>query len=329
MKPDYPGKKDGARSASGASTKREGHANGRTGVSKPLAEQRSGPDGRLSPGLYIVATPIGNMGDITERACRVLRAASVVACEDTRVTGAMLKRLGISVPLLAYHEHNADRIRPQLLARVAAGEAVALVSDAGTPLISDPGYKLVRCAAEDGLSVVPVPGASALLTALMVAGLPTDRFLFAGFLPSRSKARREALSSLAAVPATLVFYESVHRLPESLADMAVVLGGRPGAVCRELTKLYEDVRRGSLTDLAALYAQEGAPRGEAVVVVGPPVPVDAPVPGEDIDALLRQSMETLSIRDAAALVAGRTGLKKRDVYARALALAALTPDRGR
>ncbi|WP_322099424.1 16S rRNA (cytidine(1402)-2'-O)-methyltransferase [Haematospirillum jordaniae] len=314
MKPDSPGKKKGARLTSGATGKREGHASGHDAVSKPV------PERTLSAGLYIVATPIGNMGDITERACRVLAGADVVACEDTRVTGAMLKRLGMSVPLLAYHEHNADRVRPQILARVAGGEAVVLVSDAGTPLISDPGYKLVRSAADEGLSVIPVPGASALLTALMVAGLPTDRFLFAGFPPARSKARQDLFASLAAVPATLVFYESVHRLPESLADMAAVLGDRPAAVCRELTKLYEDVRRGSLPELSALYEQEGAPRGEVVVVVGPPSDTGHAVSTDDIDALLRQSLQTLSIRDAVSLVAGQTGVKKRDVYARALEL---------
>lgn len=289
---------------------------GGAGGSKP----RPGARGGLQPGLHIVATPIGNLGDLSDRARRTLAEADVVACEDTRVTGGLLQRIGARAALMPYHEHNAERMRPQLLERLRAGAVVALVSDAGTPLVSDPGYKLVRDAAEIGIPVVPVPGPSALLAALMVAGLPTDRFLFAGFLPSKAKARRDALRELAAVPATLVFYEAVHRLAESLAAMAEELGPRPAAVCRELTKLHEEVRRGALDTLADQYAAAGAPKGEVVVVVGPPVPTDAPA-AADLDGLLRAALKEQSVRDAAATVAAATGLKKRIVYARALELA--------
>lgn len=319
----------GAGDPAGFDTGAEDPAGFDTGAEDPVGDDAtvagdaSKPQATSLPaGLYVVATPIGNMGDITRRACQVLGAASVVACEDTRVTGAMLRRLGISTPMLPYHEHNAERMRPQVLSRIAAGEAVALVSDAGTPLVSDPGFKLVREARDQGLTVVPVPGASALLTALMVAGLPTDRFLFAGFPPSKEKARQEFLSSLKAVPATLVVYESVHRLPESLASMAAVFGPREAAVCRELTKLHEEVRRAPLTDLAAHYAAAGSPKGEAVVVIAPPEVVEETAETLDLDGLLRAALARLSVRDATAEVVSVTGLKKRDVYNRALELAA-------
>lgn len=270
----------------------------------------------------MVATPIGNLGDISDRARHALEAAAVVACEDTRMTGQLLRHLGLRAQaLVPYHEHNAAEMRPRLLARLAAGEAVALVSDAGTPMISDPGYKLVREAREAGAAVHAVPGASALLTALVVAGLPTDRFLFAGFLPAKDKARREALAELAGVPATLVFYESTRRLPEALAAMAEILGGREAAVCRELTKLHEEVRRAPLPDLAAHYAAEGPPKGEAVVVVGPPAAGAAEAAEADLDSLLRDALAQQSVRDAAATVATATGLQKKAVYARALEIA--------
>lgn len=259
---------------------------------------------------------------MTDRARKVLAAADLVACEDTRVTGNLLRHLGLRADLLPYHEHNAEKMRPRLLDALAAGKVVALVSDAGTPLISDPGFKLVREVAESGVPVIPVPGASALLAALVVAGLPTDRFLFAGFPPQKAKARRESLGELAAVPATLVFYEATHRLPESLAAMAEVFGPRPAAVCRELTKLHEEVRRAPLDALAAHYAEHGAPKGEAVVVVGPPGSGGAEEAPPDLDALLREALKSQSVRDAAATVAAATGLKKREVYARALDLAA-------
>jgi len=274
----------------------------------------------LPPGLYLVATPIGNLGDVTMRALDVLGGADLVACEDTRVTAKLLARYGIDARTAPYHEHNAERARPALLERLRAGGRVALVSDAGTPLVSDPGYKLVAECLEAGVAVVAVPGASAVLTALQLSGLPPDRFLFAGFLPPRTVARRQNLESLRSVPATLVFYESGPRLAASLADMAAVLGDRPAAVARELTKLFEEVRRDRLAALAAHYAAHGPPKGEIVVVVGPPPETDE-LPAEDIDALLRTALASSSVRDAAAAVVAATGRPRREVYARALALA--------
>ena len=270
----------------------------------------------------MVSTPIGNLGDMSGRAARALAEADVVACEDTRTTGALLLRLGIRArSLLPYHEHNAERALPVVLARLAAGEKVALVSDAGTPLVSDPGYRLVRAAAAAGVGVYAVPGASALLAALAVAGLPTDRFLFLGFLANKQSARRVELAEIATLRATLVTYESPHRLAESLADMAAVLGGgREAAVCRELTKLYEEVRRGTLADLAAGYAGQEDPKGEVVIVIGPPGD-ETPPTGDAVDQALREALARgLSRKDAAALVAGSLGLPKREVYSRALIL---------
>jgi 16S rRNA (cytidine1402-2'-O)-methyltransferase len=267
-----------------------------------------------------VATPIGNLGDISQRALDTLAAADLVACEDTRVSGPLLRRYGIATPLFAYHEHNAAKVRPELLRRLAAGQAIALIADAGTPLISDPGYKLVRAALAQGSHVSTVPGPSAVMAALCLAGLPTDRFLFAGFPPAKSAARRRALAELAAVRATLVFLESPHRLAESLADMAEVLGGgREAAVARELTKLYEEVRRDSLAALAASYDSAPPPKGEIVVVVGPPV--EAPAGEAAIDEALAEALKLMSVREAVAAVAAATGAPRRTVYARALALA--------
>jgi 16S rRNA (cytidine1402-2'-O)-methyltransferase len=266
-----------------------------------------------------VATPIGNLDDITLRALKLLKAADLVACEDTRVTGKLMSLLGLKAPLTPYHEHNADKARPALLAGLREGAVICLVSDAGTPLVSDPGFRLVRACIDEGLPVTSLPGASATLTALQLSGLPSDRFLFAGFLPNKSGARRAALAELAGVPASLIFYESARRLDDSLPDMAAMLGDRPAAVARELTKLYEEVRRGSLAELAAHYREAGPPKGEVVVVVGPPAE-DAPPAEDEIDARLTEAMASMSLRDAAALVAAATGLPKRDVYARAVAL---------
>lgn len=260
------------------------------------------------------------MQDITLRALDILKRADLIACEDTRVTGKLLARYGIKAAVTAYHDHNADRVRPSLLARLAQGEAVALVSDAGTPLLSDPGYKLVRACVDAGLAVTAAPGPSAAVAALILSGLPTDRFLFSGFLPAKAQARAQALAGLAAVPATLVFFESAQRLAAALADMAQVLGPRPAAVARELTKLYEEVRRGTLRELAAHYGRAGAPKGEVVVVVAPPEAA-APPQAEDLDLQLKQALENASVRDAAAAVATATGLPRRVVYSRALALA--------
>jgi len=267
----------------------------------------------------VVATPIGNRGDITLRAIEVLRSADVIACEDTRVTGPFVRGLGATAPLIAYHDHNGAQVRPQLLRRMADGAAVALVSDAGTPLVSDPGYRLVSACLAEGIAVTTLPGPSAPLAALVLSGLPSDRFLFAGFLPPKSAARATELRELAAVRATLVFFEAPSRLADSLAQMAVELGDRPAAVARELTKLYEEVRRGTLADLARHYQEAGPPRGEIVVVVGPPLP-DAPPSAADLDERLRAALATMHVKDAAASVAAELGLPRREVYARALAL---------
>jgi len=276
------------------------------------------PAARPQPGLYIVATPIGNLADITLRALETLAGVDLIACEDTRITRRLLDRYGIETPLVAYHDHNAGQVRPRLLERLAEGAALAQVSDAGTPLVSDPGYKLVEAALEAGHRVVPLPGASASLAALVAAGLPTDRFFFEGFLPPKSGARRNRLSELKSLPATLIVYETGPRLSESLADLAAILGPRPAAVCRELTKTFEEVRRGTLDALAGHYAQAGAPRGEIVLVIGAPLEEEASE--EDVDAALRRALATLSVKDAAAAVATATGLPRRAVYARALAL---------
>jgi len=275
---------------------------------------------RLAAGLYLVATPIGNLRDITLRALEMLAAADLVACEDTRVTRKLFDHYGLSAPLMPYHDHNAETARPKILARIAAGDAVALVSDAGTPLISDPGFKLVRDATAAGLAVTAAPGASAVLMALTVAGLPTDRFFFEGFLPSRSAARRTRIAELARIPATLVLYESGPRLGDALGDLAQGLGARAAAVCRELTKLHEEVRRGTLETLARDYAAGAETRGEIAIVIAPP---DAPAPSgvEEVDALLRAALARVSLKDAVAEVAAATGEQRRAVYSRALELA--------
>ncbi len=271
-----------------------------------------------APGLYLAATPIGNLADVTMRVIDVARAADVIACEDTRVTGRLLRRYGITAPMVSYYEHNAAKVRPGLLRRLQGGDVVVLMSDAGTPLISDPGYRLVGDAIDAGHGVFPLPGPSALLAALQVSGLPTDRFLFCGFLPSKSAARKKQLAQIKDVPATLVFYESPRRLPAVLSDMADVLGARAAAVARELTKLHEDVRRGPLMQLADAFQHSGPPKGEIVIVVGPAGQRDDDA--EDVDTLLLRSLETLSVRDAAAAVADVTGISKRTVYERALEL---------
>lgn len=276
----------------------------------------------LSPGLYVVATPIGNLRDITFRALATLAAADAVLAEDTRVTRTLLMHYGITTPLVAYHEHSNAAVRERMILRLQAGEALALVSDAGTPLVSDPGFKLVQAAIAAGISVLPIPGPSAVMTAIVAAGLPTDRFFFEGFLPQKAGARRNRLSALGNVPGTLVVFESPHRLPDMLADAAAILGGdRPAVVARELTKLYETIRRGSLGVLARIFAEEGAPKGEVVVVIGAS---EGEVPEETdevLDARLIAMLAQHSIKDAAALVADETGRPKRDVYARALVLA--------
>jgi 16S rRNA (cytidine1402-2'-O)-methyltransferase len=274
---------------------------------------------QLAPGLYVVATPIGNLGDITLRALETLAAADVIACEDTRVTRKLLDRYGITTALTPYHDHNAEAARPKLLARLAAGDAVALVSDAGTPLVSDPGFKLVRDARAAGHPVTTAPGSSAVMAALSIAGLPTDRFFFEGFLPAKETARRARIAELARIPSTLVLFESGPRLAASLADLAAGLGGREAAVCRELTKLYEEVRRGDLATLAGDYAAADEPKGEIVVVIAPPTAEQ--VGDADVDAMLRSALDRVSVKDAVAEVTAASGLPRRAVYQRALELA--------
>jgi 16S rRNA (cytidine1402-2'-O)-methyltransferase len=281
------------------------------------------PARQLSAGLYLVATPIGNLGDVTLRALETLAAVETIACEDSRVTRRLLDRYGISTPLLPYHDHNAEAVRPKILTRLDAGGTVALVSDAGTPLISDPGYKLVQAAQAAGHAVTAVPGASAMLAALTASGLPTDRFFFEGFLPPREAARRDRIDELARLPATLVFFETGPRIGAMLNNLAERLGRRQAAVCRELTKLHEEIRRGDVAALADAWRNGAETRGEFVVVVGPPGK------GEqaeviDLDGLLAQALATASLKDAVEAVAAATGQKRRVVYQRALAL----PKRG-
>jgi 16S rRNA (cytidine1402-2'-O)-methyltransferase len=274
----------------------------------------------LAAGLYLVATPIGNLGDVTLRALETLAGADLIACEDTRVTGKLTERYGISTHLTPYHEHNAATARPKVLERLAGGAAIALVSDAGTPLISDPGYKLVRAAQAEGYPVTAIPGASSVLAALSVAGLPTDRFFFEGFLPAKQAARRERITALARLPATQVLFESGPRLAASLADLAGTIGDREAAICRELTKLHEEVRRDTLANLAAHYAQGGETRGEFVVVIAPPDENAQAVSAQDIDDMLRKTLEKISLKDAVASVADATGQPRKEIYRRALEL---------
>ncbi|MDI3309477.1 MAG: 16S rRNA (cytidine(1402)-2'-O)-methyltransferase [Acetobacteraceae bacterium] len=289
-----------------------------------LASEPPEPDAPSATpaGLTLVATPIGNLGDLSPRALATLRGADAVLCEDTRVTGAMLARQGVSVPLLPLHEHNEDDQTPRILARLRAGERIALVSDAGTPLVSDPGYRLVRAAIAEGLPISAIPGPNAAVMALTLSGLPPHPFLFLSFLPAKAGARTAELARLraaerAGLSATLILYEAPHRLAESLAALAELLGGdRPAAVARELTKRFEEVRRGSLAELAAHYAA-AAPRGEVVLVIGP-APEDQAGEAE-LDQRLHDALAAgMSVRDAAAAVAAATGLPRKQVYARAL-----------
>lgn len=273
----------------------------------------------LAPGLYIVATPIGNLGDLSPRAAQILMKADVVAVEDSRVTAGLFRHLGTRGKMLPYHDHNADAVRPGLIARMAS-EAVALVSDAGTPLISDPGFKLVRDARAAGHVVTTIPGPCAAIAALTLAGLPTDRFLFLGFLPARQQARTEAIAEVAAIRATLVLYESGPRLSVCLAALARGLGDREAAVAREITKKFEECVTGTLTELAARYA-DAPPKGEMVVVVAPPGEA-APASEEDADAALAEALTRLPPAKAAGEVAKRLGLDRKALYARAMALKA-------
>jgi 16S rRNA (cytidine1402-2'-O)-methyltransferase len=276
------------------------------------------PAPTLPGALYIVATPIGHLGDITLRALDTLAGADLLACEDTRVTRKLLVRYGIEAKLTAYHEHSAEGAHRRLLEALAEGRSVAVVSDAGTPLISDPGYRLVTDAAAAGHRIVPIPGASALVASLSAAGLPTETVLFLGFLPSKTAARRKRLQETVDVPATLVLFESPNRIGALLADAASVLGERPAALCREVSKLHETFDRGSLAELAARYGEREV-KGEIVLVIAPPG--EKPKPAEaDVDAQLRHALVTRSVKEAAQLVAEATGLPRRDLYQKALAL---------
>jgi 16S rRNA (cytidine1402-2'-O)-methyltransferase len=277
------------------------------------------PAQALDAGLYIVATPIGNLRDITLRAIDTLRAADEILAEDTRVARRLLEAHNIRSKVTPYHDHNGAKRRPEILDKLSNGAAIALISDAGTPLVSDPGWKLSREALEAGHSVTPLPGASALLAALVASGLASDKFMFCGFLPPKSGARRKAALDLKSVPGTLIFYESGPRLADCLSDLAETLGGaREAAVSRELTKLFEETRRGSLADLASHYEETGYPKGEIVVLVGPPLKTIAS--DEDIEAALSVALKSHSVKQAAADVSARFNLPKRDMYQKALAL---------
>ncbi len=287
----------------------------RDSTSTGLTEQ---PLKALEPGLYVISTPIGNLRDITLRALDVLGAAEEVLAEDTRVAGKLMSAYGLKPRLSPYHDHNGADRRPGLIKRLQEGAIIALISDAGTPLVSDPGWKLAHEAAKAGVNIVPVPGASAMLAGLVASGLPSDKFMFAGFLPAKTAARRTALKALKDVPGTLIFYESGPRLASTIGDMAEELGDRDVAVARELTKLFEETRRGTLQQMARHYAEKGAPKGEIVVLVGPPQ--EQAITPEQIDAALRDALTDQPTKSAANAVAAALGLPKRDVYQRALKL---------
>lgn len=271
------------------------------------------------PGLYIIATPIGNLGDITLRALEALKACDLIACEDTRVSAKLLSHFGIGKPTLSYNDHNGNERRPKLMEALASGQRVGLISDAGTPLISDPGYKLVREAIAQGHKVTTLPGASSVMGALCLAGLPTDRFFFAGFLPARSEAAKKEISTYITLDATLVFFESANRLIQTLG-LLQALGNREVAVVREITKLYEETRRGSIAELLAHYEQHGEPRGEVVLVVGPPQ--EAIVSDDELSAKLRLLLKDNGVKEAASILAEETGRPRKDLYTLALKLKA-------
>ena len=275
---------------------------------------------RPVPGLYLVATPIGNLGDITLRALETLAGADLIACEDTRITGRLTERYAIAAPLKPYHEHNAAVARPKILARLAQGESVALVSDAGTPLISDPGFKLVREASAAGYRVFAVPGASSVFSALSVAALPTDRFFFEGFLPAKQTARRARLSEVARIDATVVLFESGSRVQDTLRDLADIMGLRDAAICREMTKMHEEITRAPIADLAR-SADRLETRGEFVLVIGPPAAGSQTMTDDALDEVLRCSLQRDSVKDAVAHALELSGRPRREIYARALELA--------
>jgi 16S rRNA (cytidine1402-2'-O)-methyltransferase len=272
-------------------------------------------DSSLVPGLYIVATPIGNLSDLSPRAASVLANADLIAVEDSRVTAKLLRHIGVKRPMLPYHDHNAEQVRPRLMAELPH-KAIALVSDAGTPLISDPGYKLVREARAAGYNVTTIPGPCAAIAGLTLAGLPTDRFLFAGFLPTKDKARKEMIAEFAAVKASLIFYESGPRLAATLSALLQTLGNREAAIAREISKAYEETVTGTLESLAGRYA-DTAPKGEIVIIVAPPS--EAPLaPASAADAMLAEALIRLPAAKAAAEVSRATGLPRAMLYDRAV-----------
>ncbi len=307
-----------AKSTDHPSSSRSAEPNQQARRSKPHEDGDSAAEAALPAGLYLVATPIGNLGDITLRAIDVLRRVDRIACEDTRTTRKLLNAHGIDTATSAYHDHSGERARAALLREIKAGAAIALVSDAGTPLVSDPGFKLVREALAADISVTSLPGASAPTTALLLSGLPSDRFFFGGFLPPKTAARRKTLQALRNLDASLLFFETAPRLAASLSDMAAVLGPRQAAVARELTKLHEELRRDSLEALARHYDSAGPPKGEIVIVVAPADPAQEGAEAVDLDAQLVSALAQASLRDAAATVAAASGLPRRQVYARAL-----------
>src|SRR6202789_1767671 len=295
-------------------------------VTEPPATRTYAIDGQTltapkpASGLYLVATPIGNLGDITLRALETLAGVDVIACEDTRITRRLTERYGISAELKPYHEHNAAIARPKILERLAQGASIALVSDAGTPLISDPGFKLVREVCAAGHAVIALPGPSSVLAALSVAALPTDRFFFEGFLPSKQTARRARLAELARIDATLVMFESGNRVQDTLRDLAAVMGGRDAALCREMTKLHEEIKRGPVAELAR-DAGTLETRGEFVLVVGPEAADARVMPADELDDLLRSQLRRDSVKDTVAHAVEISGRPRREIYARALELA--------
>ena len=273
----------------------------------------------LVSGLYLVATPIGNAADITLRALDVLSRADIVLCEDTRTSGKLMKMYDIQATMQPYHEYNAERVRPMIMKHLSQGKVVAMISDAGMPLVSDPGYKMVKACVKEGVMVTAAPGPSATLTALVISGLPTDRFFFQGFLPPKTGARQKSLCEISTIPGTLIFLESAKRLAASLADMNNVLGNRPAAVGRELTKFYEEIRRGNLDELATYYACAGAPKGEITLCVGPPLAISPPS-DEKLDVMLKKALISHSVKEVEAHFSITTGLSKRVLYNRALVL---------
>ncbi len=290
-----------------------------------MSETRSyfiGPAEQLAPtlpaGLHVTATPIGNLGDVTLRALATLAAADVILCEDTRITSRLLERYGIKRPMKPYHEHNAEKVRPAIIAALQSGAAYALVSDAGVPLVSDPGYRLVKSCIENDVAVTALPGASAVLTALALSGLPTDCFTFIGFLPQRQKARHDLLKQFKAVPSTLIAFESPHRIIDALADVSMALGDRRVAVARELTKLHEEVLRGTAEEVRHILSQRESVKGEICLVIAPPEESSEQANDDDIENAITVALSENPASKAAALVAKTLGMPKEDIYARIL-----------